>query len=298
MRQYLIFAEVPLESRPDVGADGEIVIDDQVARRSETAIERFADLAAVATSSTRKITSAVPPAGFSGVTAADRQWLAACPGLSQPPQRLNLAPATIAITDRTLLALDDRRDGVELLAEALANAHETGRFRELARFLERAFRAQPTGLVQPLADFLGHFDRLRYTRDEVEQWHHLRNQATHADRPSRRYVLARDVRPVLMRVEVAAYDVLFNKLNWNQPDSARRDTWQPTGGVLPDEWHAVIRVGASVRAEVEPLFDAFGAYPYDHTCKIGSYPPDWWLDAAFGVKGQTSIETVRSLRSS
>ncbi len=206
------------------------MIADQIARRSENAIERFADLAAVATFSTRRITSAVPAAGFSGVTAADREWLNGCSGLSQPAQHLRLVPAAFAITDPVLLELNDRKDGVELLTEALANTHETGRFREFTRFFERAFRAQPAELVSPLADFLGHYDRLQYTHDEVEKWHQLRNQATHADRSGRRYVLARDVRPVLMRIELAAYDVLFNKLTWNQPDAARRDTWQPAGG--------------------------------------------------------------------
>jgi len=298
MRRCLTFAEVPLESKPDVDANGKIVIDDQVARRSENAIERFADLAAVATFSTRTITSAVPAAGFSEVTAADRQWLASCSGLSQPAQHLRLVPVAISIKDKALLEeLDDRQDGLKLLTEALADTHETGRFREFARFFELAFRAQPAQLVSPLADFLGYYDKLQYTHGEVEQWHQLRNRATHADHSNKGYVLARDVRPVIMRIELAAYDVLFNKLNWGQPDSARRDTWQPAGGVLPDERHAIVRTHASVKFEAHQIFDGFGAYPYDRTCKISSYPADWWLDAAFRVTGQGSIESVNSLRS-
>lgn len=297
MRHILVFAEVPLESRADVDSDGMIVITEQVARRSENAIERFADLAAVATFSSRTITSAVPAAGFSGVTATDRDWLANCSGLSQPAQHLTLVPATIAITDPVLLQLDDRKDGVELLTEALADTHETGRFRELARFLERAFHAPQKKLVRPLTDFLGHYDKLQYTYDEVEQWHQLRNQATHADHHDKPYVLARDVRPALMRVELAAYDVLFNKRNWNKPDSDRRDVWQPAGGVLPDQRHVIMRVHGSVRMEAESMIDGFGAYPYDRTCKISSCPQDWWLDTAFIAKGQGTIESVSSLRS-
>lgn len=297
MRRCMTFAEVPLASRPDVRVDGKIVIADHIARQSENAIERFADLAAVATFSTRRITAAVPAAELSDVTAADRQWLANCSGLSQPTQHLRLVPVAFAITDAALAGLDDRRDGVELLAEALADTHETGRFREITRFFELAFRAQPTALVRALADFLNHYDKLQYTHDEVERWHQLRNRATHADRGGRRYVLAGEIRPVLMRVELAAYDVLFNKLNWHQADSGRRDIWEPAGGVLPDERHAVIRAHAPVRFEAQPLFDGFDAYPYDPTCKIDQHPEDWWLDTGLPPQGQTSIDTVSSLRS-
>jgi hypothetical protein len=297
MRQFLVFAEIPLASLPETSDAGVIVIAAEIARQAENAIEHLADLAAIATSSRRTITSAVPCAGFSDVTSQDREWLAGCAGLSQPPRHLQLVPAGLAITDPAILALSDRYDGVQLLAEALADTHDTGRFRELARFFERAFRAQPAALVTPLAGFLSHYDKLQYTRTEVEHWHALRNRATHADRASKAYALARDVRPVVMRVELAAYDVLFNKLNWNQPDTARRSTWHPAGGVLQDEQHAVIRTHAQITTEAEPLIDGFGAYPYDRTCTIGQHPDDWWLDPSFRPQGQTSIETVDSLHS-
>jgi hypothetical protein len=62
-----------------------------------------------------------------------------------------VSPAPVEITQDMLSDLEDRRDGVSLLAEALANSHETGRFRELARFYERAFRAPPAGIVSPLS---------------------------------------------------------------------------------------------------------------------------------------------------
>jgi hypothetical protein len=205
-------------------------------------------------------------------------------GLSQRAQDLTLVPVAIAITDPVLHELGDRMDGVELLTEALADTRETGRFRELARFFERAFGAPPAGLIRPLADFLRYYDKLQYTYDEVEQWRQLRHQATHADHRDRRYVLARDVRPALIRVELAAYDVLFNKRDWSQPDSDRREVWRPAGGVLRDQRQVVIRTHASVRLEADPMMDGFGAYPYDRSCKIGSYPRDWWLDTVCRAK--------------
>jgi hypothetical protein len=293
MRRCLIFAEVPIESQLVVDSEGMIVVDEDIVRQTENAIERFADLAAVATFSTRRITSAVPAAGFSDVTSADRDWLIASAGFSQPVQRSNLIPAAIDIADPVLAALNDRRDGVELLAEALGSTHETRRFREFVRFFERAFAASPPEFVNPLSDFLGYFDRLEYTRDEIAWWHQLRNQASHGDRSDRQYVLSREARP-----ELAAYDVLFNKLNWNQSDSTRRDIWDPPGGVLSDELHVIIQVHASVKIEAEPFLDGFGAYPYDRSCKIESYPSDWWLDTSFRVKTQIPVESVGSLHSS
>jgi hypothetical protein len=194
---------------------------------------------------------------------------------------------------------DDRRDGVTLLAEALACTDETGRFRELARFFEKAFRATRWHRALSLSDFLGYYDKLQYTLQEVEEWHRLRNLASHADRPGRPYALSRDVRPILKRVELAAHDVLFKKLNWNAPDSRRSDIWYPSAGILPDGQHAVAWVhSSSIKFHAKLLFDGFGAYPYDRSCEVHSHPPDWWLDTSFPVKGQASLETMGSLRTS
>jgi hypothetical protein len=297
IRRLVLAAEVPLDGRPDVDRDGKIVITEDVARQAEKAIELIADLLAVTTFSARKIFSAVPTAGFSGLTVKDREWLAGSSGLLQTPSRLGLSPAPVGITQDMLSDLDDRRDGVSLLAEALANNHETGRFRELARFFELAFRAEPKRIVGPLSDFLSHYDKLQYTHSEVEEWHDLRHRATHADRPGRRYVLCRDVRPVLQRVQFAAYDVLFNKLNWNAEDPARRDVWYPPGGILRDGQHAVLRLHSSANLQAGPLFDGFGAYPYDSRCKVRDHPADWWLDTSFPIKGESTFETMASLRS-
>lgn len=297
--RLLVYAEVPLESRPNLDAEGKIDIDEEIVRRSERAIELFADLAAVATFSTRIITSPVPTAGFSDVSPADRQWLAACSGFSRSSQQIPFILTMISITDSAFSTLDDRRRGVALLAEALANTHETGRFREIARFFEEAFAAEPKNLVEPLSDFLGYYDRLQYTLDEVETWHQLRHRATHADKPNspnKKPALARDVRPVLARVELAAYDVLFNKLNWNTPDAARRNVWTPTGGVLRDNRHVVQRVRTATRAEAIGILDIFGAYPYDYSAKLTSSREDWWLGTNQGTAAQIEIEVVESLR--
>jgi hypothetical protein len=297
--RLFVYAEVPLESTPNLDAGGRIDVDEDIVRRGEQAIELFADLAAVATFSTRIITSPVPAAGFSDVSPADRRRLATCSGFSQLTQRIPFVPTMISITDPAFSALDDRQSGVALLAEALANTHKTGRFREIARFFEEAFAAEPKKLVEPLSNFLRYYGRLQYNVDEIEAWHQLRHRATHADKPNnpnKKPALARDVRPTLMRVELAAYDVLFNKLNWNKPDSARRDVWTPKGGVLRDERHAVLRAQTATRMETIGILDGFGAYPYDFSAKLESSREDWWLEASQGIAAQTNVETVESLR--
>jgi hypothetical protein len=143
IRRLLVAAEVPLENRPDTDGDRKIVISDNVTRKAEKAIELTADLLAVTNFSARTISAAVPTAGFSSLTADDRRWIAESTGLRQISSRLQLSPVSVEITQDMLSDLDDRADGVALLGEALANDHETGRFRELARFFERAFRAAP-----------------------------------------------------------------------------------------------------------------------------------------------------------
>ncbi|HEY3978306.1 MAG TPA: hypothetical protein VGM79_13600 [Streptosporangiaceae bacterium] len=124
-----------------------------------------------------------------------------------------LIPASQAIADPAIAAPGDRRDGVALLTEALADTHETGRSGNSPG--SSSARSAP--------------------------------RATHADRPGRPLAVARDIRPAIMQAELAADDVLFDKLHWSQPDTARRDTWQPAGGVLPNQQHAVLGSQASRR---------------------------------------------------
>ncbi len=51
-------------------------------------------------------------------------------------------------------ALQDRLDGVALLADSLSEDSAIARARELFRLFERAFRAGPSGCVDPLTSFL------------------------------------------------------------------------------------------------------------------------------------------------
>ena len=122
--------------------------------------------------------------------------------------------------------LADRRDGIGLMAEALAHTHAMGRFHDLMRVFERAFALGPWDLVEPLAKFR-RGSRLGYSKPEVSNWSELRGPATHADRRS--LVLTEpDLRRPVMRMEQAAYDVLLNKATWPDRSTRRRNRWRPT----------------------------------------------------------------------
>ncbi len=196
------------------------------------------------------------------------------------------------------LRVGSRFDGVALLAEALSDAHPTGRFRELLRVFERAFTLGPHASIDPLAQFLTYFSRLEYSSDEVAYWmDDLRHKATHADRRED-FVLARDIGPALARVEFAAYDVLLNKRYWRTKDSERRHEWQPRAGVLRDGKSVVIRQHAADFSQYTTLLDGFGSYPKNLMTAFD--PPEradiWWRARQSFKRGGLSMLIHPSLR--
>lgn len=271
----LICAGVELDSLPNVDKSNLVIVPEEPRRAAEASIEEFADLAGVALQSSRILRSPYPDVALVPSGATESKWLESRGGISvaRPARlmtkyRLDLSSAAI------LAALDDRRDGLALLAEALSNPQDTGRFRELLRLFERAFRLGPYDLIDPLATYLSHYARLNYTHEEIHHWlADLRSTSTHADRRDR-IALAADVQPVIMRVEQAAYDVLLNKEKWRSPNPSRRDVWQLPAGVLLDGSMAV-RADKTVPVMLE-LLDSFGAYGLDLAYRIHPLPAGWW----------------------
>jgi hypothetical protein len=293
----LIAAQLPLASLPSRSASGRIVIDEELLRRCERAIESFADLAAVAARSSRTLSSPTPEVAFSSVSKEERAWLDESAGVDRPGEWRGAFLPGIDLSDAALGLLDARPDGVALLAEALSIDHPTGRFRELLRVFERGFKRSPYRLVDPVAEFLAHFDVLQYGQDETHHWFvTLRDKATHADKRED-FALARDVEPVLSRVEQAAYDVLFNKANWRSADTERRAAWLPEGGVLPDGSGVIRRDGRA--PFVAKTMDGFEAFPLNLQARMTEpYSSDWWLEADLDKRLTRAgrIEVVESLR--
>lgn len=90
-----------------------------------------------------------------------------------------------------------------------------------------------------------------------------------------RRAIERDVRPVIHRMELAAYDVLFNKVDWQNSSTKRRNVFSP-----PAQWDAnssklTIKQGSTPTLEWQ-ILDQFGAYPKDLSTIINELPKDWW----------------------
>jgi hypothetical protein len=144
------------------------------------------------------------------------------------------------VTPDALTALRDRERGTELLAEALSQHQFAGRYRELLRVFELGFGASESKLVFMLAEFLARRPRLGYTKTEVKGWvQGRRGRAMHADRSVP--LIGADLGDGVDRMLLAAYEVLFNKENWNAYDSVRRDVWTPSIGLLDAEGNWFVR---------------------------------------------------------
>ena len=266
-------ADIP---RPPIDVQRRLIVDVEVREKLEAAIEVVADLASVATRSSRTISSPHPTIALANLTDDDRSYLASADGFKAGgPVRNRLADAR-SMDDSALLNLvTDRRDGVQLMAEGLSSSHATGQFHEYIRVFERAFRLSSKPLVRPLSDFLAGATNLRYTRDEVDKWLRvIRHQATHADNREE-LATARSVSEVVWRVEQAAYDVLFNKRNWRVPDSERRSAYEWRSGITPGGMF--ITQGDTPTMTMQ-WKDAFGVFPM----YFGSFPapPEWWTGTA------------------
>jgi hypothetical protein len=257
----MLVATIPLPVHPRTA--GRLACAPETERLlAERAIEQFADTLGVAHGSPRRLWS---PAGFAVAfkleNAIDYAWAQALDGvdgagLGRMRARFNphLPPSLTSL-------LDDRPDGVSLLAEAWSQEHDVGRFRELVRFFERAFSCSAERLVALLATFLSGQPRHEFAKSEIKHWIvKLRGAAVHADR-GHGFVREREIAWVTDRMLLAAYDVLLNKVRWNHRDVGRRAAWAPDfgpAGVTGDAMFAQSGLTMNVGAQ---FFDQYGAFP-------------------------------------
>ena len=229
----LLAASIPLRYRPKVAAGGLLVVPERERARLEKTIEYVANMVAVTEACSRSITSPYPCVALRAGDDATREWLNNLGGILGA-SRLREIPAfssPISLSETGLQnILGARRDGVALLAEAYAQGHGLGRYRDLIRLFERAF-ALPASKVGPaLTAFLD--ARYGYTEHEVAVWLTIRDPATHADMRDN-FALEPDVFPILERMEQAARDVLLNKAEWRSPTLDRHYGWSPRRGHAP-----------------------------------------------------------------
>jgi hypothetical protein len=256
----LVSADVDLHDPPSVDEEGRVEVPDAPRQEGENAIETTADLISVATGHGRSISS--PNLGVAFRAETDNEWsfLRARAGVRGADRGVPVGRWSVLVDETALAPLHDREEGVALLAEALAQGHMTARYRELLRVFEHAFAESACRLVPFLAAFLALRPGVGYTKTEVKRWVvRLRGRATHADRHAP--LVEADLRGVVDRMLLAAYEVVFNKQKWHSRDIGRRDVWTPTVGPLADDGRWFVVQHRTEAPMVGQLYDPYGAYP-------------------------------------
>ena len=252
-----------------------LVVPQRERSQTEKAIEYAANIVAVTESCVRSITSPQPCVALRADDLDTQAWLESLDGIlgSGRIHEISAFTSPIPLGDEELQNVPEARpDGVALLAEAHAQPHGLGRYRDLIRFLERAF-ALPAARVGPaLVEFLD--ARYGYSDDEVTRWISVRDPATHAD-ARHDFALEPDVLPILDRMEQAARDVLLNKAGWRSPATARREIWKPIAWTSSADGRGVVHKGSALRVQAR-LMDAFNVFPHRAGQVLTGTPADWW----------------------
>jgi hypothetical protein len=254
---YVASIPVELVPRSDIAE----LLSGQVRLEAEAALEFLARFAAIEISSTYELSSPYPFVGLACRNVDDLAELDGRPvALRSIVMRIRGENASMNIPDALGTSLHaDRREGVALLAEALNSRSPLGRYSQLMRVFERAFRLGPKDLTEPLASFLAGTNH-SFEAEEVKQWTDARAFVIHADRRPQVYLDA-DVRPFEARMLEAAYDVLLNKAKWQSKSSERRNIWlAPSGSKGANNERMYIQQGQKVILNADK-FDGFMAYP-------------------------------------
>lgn len=272
--QLLLVASQSLEYRPKVSAENQVFVPEKVRRKAEVAIELAANLLAAAQGTTRHLSSPWPPVMLRASGPGGEDWLAERAGIKygrlKSRARLEEPPK---LRESEINQLADRADGISLLVEASGTSHASGRFHEFIRLFERAFGRASKLLATPMAEFLD--PRFGFTQKELEVWfEELRDPLTHADQRAT-FLLERDINPVIDRVEQAALDVVFNKVNWRKPDSERRALWTPQSGLVGPDGKVFLTKGTRPPLQGQ-LIDEYGSFPMNLKGVISSIPTEWW----------------------
>jgi len=259
---FSAFASVPLIGLPTITPDNRVEVPSTARRTAERVLENIANLVAVANNCRRTISSTNPCVAFQPANRSERAWLRKRGGMNLPdrlPAELRMG---LRVPGSLFSEVADRPDGVALLAEALAHTHPSGKFHELVRFFEAAFALPYNKLAGKLMQFLRTNERdLGYTRDEVDRWfHEVRDPIAHADE-GRDFALEATTRPIVHRMEQAAYDVLLNKKVWRSPDRQRRRVWATDSAMASPRGDVVIHARGRPAPFETQLLDAFGSYP-------------------------------------
>lgn len=273
--RLLMIAETGLKYLPKITSQQKVVVPEKERILLEKAIDDLSNLLSVVTQLPKEITSPIPFVVLIPETAQDKQLLKKAKGIHYPPKKWDCGiDGSFGAPDHLFTTLSDRFDGVQLMAEAVSQPHSSGRYHEFIRLFERAFRSSSKQLVPLLVNFL-ETSQFGYTPLEIEKWIlTVRHNLTHADEKEL-FLTEADVRPFINRVEQAANDVLFNKVNWRSSDSARRATWVPLIGTESSNGDVFTNIGIETKLKFT-LYDHFNIYKHTGDEVLKTILPHWW----------------------
>ena len=204
-----------------------IVLERAIINELEQAIENLINLISVSHKVGRKITSCIPSLFLDRETPKDGFFLDNCNNiiLDFPKnQSLSFFKKEFDL-DFCIKNLNDRLEGVQIIAEANSSTHLSGKFHDYFRFFEKAFNKENRGLIKPLSEFLEANIVLGYSTQEIEKWIKYRHESIHANGRNG-FLIEKDILDIIYRVEQAVNDVLFNKESWNNVSLRRRNIYE------------------------------------------------------------------------
>lgn len=269
--EVVLTASIQLEYWPKVTAEGLVVVPGRPREHLERCLEALANTIAASERLRRTITSALPCVGFQAHDDDAREWLSTRLGIHGQSTVVDLPSFWAPIPVNAAELLVDRFDGIALLAEVASQTHALGKFRDLIRLLERAFRLPSSRLSEPLSDFLD--PRFGTTREETAEWFAVRDPAMHADMVNH-FAMESDARPHLERMLQAATDVVFNKQVWRDPSVARSDRWRLEAWTASREGDGKTVIGTRGTTSAT-ILDPFGVFLCDFKT-LSALPSEIW----------------------
>lgn len=274
-KSLFVVATRKLNETPHKDEMGRVVLPMSERVECEFAIDSIANLIAAFNACARSICSPTPCVALAFENDLEKEFLYSSAGIKSNVESHHGARSQIPLQAELVSAVIDRLDGVKLLAEAYTGG-ESGRYKDLVRFFELAFRLEFTHVRKALYRFLESMP-YGYTKQEIGEWISKRDPAVHADlRITKDFATASDVRDYLMRMEQAAVDVLFNKSVWGDNSSARRNLWVPPAWTKSKRGDLAALKGSTEVSILLRIYDDYGVYPRKLDTTVKGMKSNWF----------------------
>jgi hypothetical protein len=270
----LVYGEIPI-SLPYIDQDT-VNIPTEEREKCENALNFLANLIACQALCSREIGTVLPPVVLVIENDEDKNYLKKARRINQDIKLSRFQPYITPDIIHVLISDNDRREGVALLAEALAHFNSSGKYRDLVRLFENAFGKSCKKIAKKLRQFLN--SEMNYKKEEIDGWFSLRDGASHGDiGKAPKQIIEADVSQIVPRMEQAALDVLFNKSYWNQFDKIRRNLWCPESFTTsPNSENVHLSGSPGITME---FIDCYGVYKLKQDIPHlleEERPSNWW----------------------